>query len=106
MRVDVALVTAVTPAVQLERARMCVAEAGYNPLEVSLTECPVDGLVLVYPVDMPVEVPWRAGETIEMEPVLCLECFREQFVLLGAEYPPMRCVAVGRFVPDCGIARS
>ena len=100
----------------LERVRMCVAEAGYDPAQVRRGS--IDGRdecgVVYFPAGMPAEAAWRAREMVGMaQPErlsvgpMCRCCSvaiygkADVVMLVGLQ----RCLAEEWLTLDCGIAR-
>lgn len=85
----------------LERVRMCVAEAGYDPDLVGLR-----GEVIIFPPTLPVELAWRARELAsqaddESAPA-CLRCSKAMYRSADRDALFDACIADRYLVLDCG----
>lgn len=86
----------------LERVRMCVAEAGYDPMLVRKRERPGwSEPMLTIPTTFPYEVLWRASELAGHAHPVCWAC-AEPMIDRGVEFG---CRAVRRLELDCGVSR-
>ena len=88
----------------LERVRMCVAEAGYDPSGVTLSSNEGGRATIVAPNEIPTEVFWRARELATLGPPRCLECCIASMFLKGEAFAASitACLADRRLVLDCG----
>ena len=87
----------------LERVRMCLAEAGYDPMLVS--EPTVPGGAFKWSPPISAEVAWRAREVALIGRPLCFACrrARAKFARRHGHFPhERRCLAARRCVEDCG----
>jgi hypothetical protein len=85
----------------LERVRAAVAEAGYDP---SLIWDGDDEDPFTWPAcpELPSMVVWRAREAVVVCEPICRRCWVTN--AKGGDPPP--CLAVRRFVEDCGRDRT
>lgn len=85
----------------LEKVRMCVAEAGYDPeRHVRLT-----GTMVEIHRDVPDVVAWRARELVALKRAVCLQCFTSEEFPRQIKNVIDACLADRRLVLDCGRTR-
>lgn len=90
---------------EVERVKMCVAEAGYDPSSITTVEDPYlieQGFTFWVDMLIPPEVAWRAREVAGVKEPKCWECSQDH-KYTHIEY---KCRAVRRLELDCGIERK
>jgi hypothetical protein len=90
----------------LERVRAAVAEAGYDPRAIV---APPPGTDLTFGCRvgaMPDAVLWRARESAHAKSPICRACYLFAADESGHKAHILGCLAVRRFVEDCGRDRT
>jgi hypothetical protein len=88
----------------VERLRMAVAEAGFDPSGIEDGGMVDDNERLVFDFGgVPLPVKWRARELAELNGPVCWTCYKTDFARNG--WFLGRCLADRRLNEDCGASR-